>query len=238
MFRAMIQIKSAEIKLHHLSRYANEMENTNIFRVEEIESFREENDKNLADGYEENWEPYIDELHEYGMVFPGLLRYSVVLSTYSVIEETLVGIVKSHMTNSFSREDIKKLNEDFRYRMNSYGNKNTSLLKKLENYMRKEMKINLSFSQKTWGFIMDLKTIRNNIAHNNGRIYDDQNPDRVVKVMQSFGLIPPSSDETSDKDSDEQKAKEIEITKVFIPHMINQVECFLSSLLKETGQVN
>ncbi|KZE04139.1 hypothetical protein B4117_4309 [Bacillus mycoides] len=237
MFRAMIQITSAKITLHHLSRYANEMENTNIFRVEEIERFREENEGNLADENEGNWEPYIDELHEYGIVFPSLLRYSVILSTYSVIEETLVGIVKSHMANSFSREDIKKLNGDFRNKMNSYGNKNTSLLKKLENYMRKEMKIKLSFSQKTWRFIMDLKTIRNNIAHNNGRIYEDQNPDRVVNVMQSFGLIPPLSDGTPDKDSDEQKAREIEITKDFIPHMINQVECFLSSLLKEVQQV-
>ncbi|HHK5599925.1 hypothetical protein CN324_28010 [Bacillus anthracis] len=234
MFRAMIQITSAKIKLHHLSRYANEMENTNIFRVEEIERLREENEGNLADENEENWEPYIDELHEYGIVFPSLLRYSVILSSYSVIEETLVGIVKSHMTNSFSSEDIKKLNEDFHYKMNNYGNKNTSLLKKLENYMRKEMKIKLSFSQKTWKFIMDLKTIRNNIAHNNGRIYEDQNPKRVVKAMESLGLLFHPTDETLD----EKIAREIEITREFIPNMVSQVESFLLLLLEEINKVN
>ncbi|WP_305455500.1 hypothetical protein [Bacillus mycoides] len=234
MFRAMVQVQSAKMKLQYLSRYANEMENTNMFRVEEIERLREENDTNVADGNEGNGETYIDELHEYGIVFPSLLRYSVVLSTYSIIEETLVEIVKSHMTNSFRRDDIQKLNKDFRHKINSYGNKNNSLIIKLEDYMRKEMNTNSSFNQKTWKFIKDLKTIRNNIAHNNGRIYDDQHPKRVVKAMESLGLLPHPSDETLD----EKIAREIEITREFIPNMISQVESFLLLLLKETNKVN
>lgn len=234
MFRAMIQVQSAKMKLQHLSRYANEMENTTMFRVEEIERLREENDINIADGNEENWEPYIDELYEYGIVFPSLLRYSVVLSTYSIIEETIVEIVKSHMTNSFRRDDIQKLNKDFRHKINSYGNKNNSLIIKLEDYMRKEMNINLSFNQKTWKFIKDLKTIRNNIAHNNGRIYDDQHPKRVVKAMESLGLLFHPTDETLD----EKIVREIEITREFIPNMVSQVESFLLLLLEEINKVN
>ncbi|HDX9511330.1 TPA: hypothetical protein ROY06_004653 [Bacillus cereus] len=231
MFRAMVQVQSAKMKLQYLSRYANEMENTNMFRVEEIERLRKENDTNVN---EENWEPYIDELHEYGIVFPSLLRYSVVLSTYSIIEETLVEIVKSHMINSFRRDDIQKLNKNFRHKINSYGNINNSLIIKLEDYMRKEMNTTSSFNQKTWKFIKDLKTIRNNIAHNNGRIYDDQHPKRVVKAMESLGLLPHPSDETLD----EKIAREIEITREFIPNMVSQVESFLLLLLEETNKVN
>ncbi|PEC58441.1 hypothetical protein CN556_24875 [Bacillus wiedmannii] len=234
MFSAMIQVQLAKMKLQDLSRYANEMENTNMFRVEEIERLREEKDTNGADGNEGNWEPYIDELNEYGIVFPSLLRYSVVLSTYSIIEETIVEIVKSHMTNSFRPDVIQKLNKDFRHKINSYGNKNDSLIIKLEKYMRKEMNTNSSFNLKTWKFIKELKTIRNNIAHNNGRIYVDQHPKRVVTAMESLGLLPHPSDETLD----EKIAREIRITREFIPYMINQVECFFAALLKEIEQVN
>lgn len=87
------------------------------------------------------------------------------------------------MTNSFICRDIKNSNKNFCNKINCYGGKNTSLLKKIENCVCKEMNINVSFNQKTWRFIMDLKIIRNNIFHNNGRIYDDQYPNRVVKVM-------------------------------------------------------
>ena len=138
------------------------------------------------------------------------------------------------MINSFRRDDIQKLNENFRHKINSYGNINNSLIIKLEDYMRKEMNTTSSFNQKTWKFIKDLKTIRNNIAHNNGRIYDDQHPKRVVKAMESLGLLPHPSDETLD----EKIAREIEITREFIPNMVSQVESFLLLLLEETNKVN
>ncbi|HFK1670072.1 hypothetical protein [Bacillus cereus] len=213
----------AKMQLDSIRNYANEMERTNTFKLEELTKAAEEDMENLTEEQQdEYWNYRIDEFHELGKTFPSLLRYSIVVSVYSTVEQYLLRIVKPHMAKALGYKGVLELNPKFDgelKKLERIGCKG-SMLRKLGVYMDKRMGIRFPFKSNEWSFIEDLNTLRNNIVHCNGRIYDDRNHKKVNKVIKSYKSVNPSS------------SNEIVLELEFILHMINQVEQFLTLVLE------
>ncbi|HDR7992627.1 hypothetical protein COK77_08080 [Bacillus cereus] len=213
----------AKMQLESICNYANEMERTNTFKLEELLKAAEEDVKGLTEEkVDEYWNYRIDEFHELEKTFPSLLRYSIVVSVYSTVEQYLLRIVKPHMAKALGYEGVLELNpkfDDELKKLQRIGCKG-SMLRKLGIYMDKRMDIKFPFKSNEWSFIEDLNTLRNNIVHCNGRIYDDRNHKKVNKVIKSYESVNPSS------------SNEIVLELEFILYMINQVEQFVSLVLE------
>ncbi|MGG0150733.1 hypothetical protein [Bacillus mycoides] len=218
MFRKAIIRSIAEMQLDTIRKYANEMENTNTFKSQKLSRVIEEQSKTLTEEELDICLEYIqDDLIDLNINFPSLLRYSVVVATYSTMEEAFLGIVKPHMANRY--KDELKLNRNFDKRLNELVGK-SNLLKQLGIYMAKEMDFEFPFNSKEWKFLMDLNIIRNNIVHCNGRTWDDKYPERLKRVIALYDSINYGPN------------KEIVLEREFISFMISQVEKFLFLLLE------
>lgn len=225
-FRKMVVLELAKIKLSNVSRYATEMENTNVFKLEELTRNAEEVERNLTEEEKDlYWEYMIEEFHEVEKIFPSLLRYSVVVLTYSIIEEALLGIVKPHIVNSLTDKEKIELNKEVELNKKCKRNlskyKGANFLETLGNYMNKMMGIEFPFDSEEWNFIMDLDTIRNNIVHCNGKINDDKDPEYIQEVIDSYDLITLSSND------------EMVIEREFVTYMIDQVGSLFSKLINQ-----
>ncbi|AJH82295.1 hypothetical protein FOC88_14810 [Bacillus thuringiensis] len=216
----MIAHTLAKMQLDSIRNYANEMERMNTFKLEELSKAAEEDVKRLSEEeQDEYWDYRIDEFHEFQKTFPSLLRYSIVVSTYSTIEEYLLRIVKPHMAKALGYKGVLELNPNFNDKLRKLKYKG-SLQNKLGIYMNKKMDIQFPFESEEWDFMEDLNIIRNNIVHCNGRIYDDQDHEKVQKVIKLYDTISISS------------SNEIVLEQEFILHMISQVEVFLSLIFE------
>lgn len=221
MFREIIVHASAKIKLDEIRKYTNEMENTNTFKLQKLSEAIEEQSKILTEEELDISLEYIrDDLIDLDNIFPSLLRYSVVVATYSTIEEAFLMIVKPHLASALGYKNELKLNPKFQTKLDHLVGKNV-LLKQLGTYMDRKMDFEFPFHSKEWDFLMDLNIIRNNIVHCNGRTWDDKKPERLERVINRYKTINYGPN------------KEIVLEKEFISHMIKQVESFLSLLLKE-----
>lgn len=224
MFVNVIAHTVAKMQLGSIKDYVHEMEKTNTLKLEELSKSSEEGAKKLTEEEQEiYWEYAIDEFRNLEKTFPSLLRYSTVVLTYSTIEQYLVRVVKPHMANALGYEGIMELNQKFKKEFGKF-NYEGHFLKRLGEYMSNEMGIQFPFDCKEWEFINDLNTIRNNIVHCNGRIYDDQRVEEIKKVIDSYETINISD------------SGEIVIKQDFITHMSNQVELFLSLVFESVQQ--
>ncbi|MFK4389883.1 hypothetical protein ABH916_001811 [Peribacillus frigoritolerans] len=85
-------------------------------------------------------------------------------------------------------------------------------------YIKNDMKIKLPQHYPTWDFILDLNKVRNNIAHNNGRIYDDKDPERLFKIIKQQPYV------------DVTGSNDILIGKEFTKVMLNNIIQFFETL--------
>ncbi|MGG5762639.1 hypothetical protein ACQ3VC_14120 [Bacillus proteolyticus] len=220
----MVAHTLAKMQLDSIRNYAYEMEKMNTFKLEELSKAAEEDAKRLSEEeQDEYWNYRIDEFHELQKTFPSLLRYSIVVSTYSTIEEYLLRIVKPHMAKALGYKGVLELNPNFNNKLRKLKYKG-SLQNKLGTYMNKKMDIQFPFESEEWDFMEDLNIIRNNIVHCNGRIYDDQDHEKVQEVIKSYDTVSISS------------SNEIVLEQEFIIHMISQVEVFLSLIFELANQ--
>jgi len=217
----------AQDQLDSIRTYVHEMERINTFRLEELSRTAEIDAKKLK---EEERDEYFNnkrgDLNKREKTFSSLLRYSIVISVYSTIEQFLFRIVKPHMVESLGYKGILELNPKIDYelkKLQKFGYKGI-MLKKLGMYMNNKMEIQFPFENKEWIFIKDLNILRNNIVHCNGRIYDDRDFEKVKKVIESYSSVTCSS------------SNELILEQEFILYMINQTEIFLSSLLKSANK--
>ncbi|PGB34897.1 hypothetical protein COM07_25915 [Bacillus toyonensis] len=220
----MIAHTLAKMQLDSIRNYAYEMERMNTFKLEELSKAAEEDVKRLSEEeQDEYWDYRMDEFHELQKTFPSLLRYSIVVSTYSTVEEYLLRIVKPHMAKALGYKGVLELNPNFNDKLRKLKYKG-SLQNKLGIYMNEKMGIQFPFESEEWDFMEDLNIIRNNIVHCNGRIYDDQDPEKVQEVIKSYDTVSISS------------SNEIVLEQEFILHMISQVEVFLSLIFELANQ--
>ncbi|SHL25232.1 hypothetical protein SAMN04487918_1011875 [Bacillus sp. bc15] len=216
MFENVIAHTVAKMQVGSIRDYVHEMEKTNRLKLEELSKLSEKSSKELTEEEQDMyWEYVIDEFNDLDKTFPSLLRYSTVVLTYSTIEQYLVRVVKAHMASTLRYEDMMELNRKFKKEFGKFKYEG-HFLRRLGEYMSKEMGIQFPFECKEWEFINDLNTIRNNIVHCNGRMYDDQKVEEIKKVIDSYETINISD------------SGEIAIKQDFITHMGNQVELFLS----------
>ncbi|PGW74485.1 hypothetical protein [Bacillus thuringiensis] len=216
MFENVIAHTVAKMQVGSIRDYVHEMEKTNRLKLEELSKLSEKSSKELTEEEQDMyWEYVMDEFNDLDKTFPSLLRYSTVVLTYSTIEQYLVRVVKAHMASTLGYEDMMELNRKFKKEFGKFKYEG-HFLRRLGEYMSKEMGIQFPFECKEWEFINDLNTIRNNIVHCNGRMYDDQKVEEIKKVIDSYETINISD------------SGEIAIKQDFITHMGNQVELFLS----------
>ncbi|PFJ84005.1 hypothetical protein COJ11_32335 [Bacillus cereus] len=224
MFVNVIAHTVAKMQLASIRDYIHEMEKTNTLKLEELSRASEEEAKKLTDEEQEMyWDHAMDEFHNLEKTFPSLWRYSTIVLTYSTIEQYLVRVVRPHLANALGYEDIMELNKNFKREFNKFGYQG-HFLRRLGLYMCEKMDIQFPFDCKEWEFIDDLNTIRNNIVHCNGRVYDDQKVEEIKKAINSYETINISD------------SGEIVIKQDFIIHMINQVEAFLSLVFESVNQ--
>jgi len=196
------------IRFDYLKSYTEEME-YNIVR--NIESFKNRTDEETS-GYSDDeleyyWDYHIDEFYEIKSVYPSILRYTIVVSVISTLEQTLVRIFNTEFKrNPYSRH-FKTYHE------------NTFIA--LSEYFKHEMKICIPKYNPEWKFILNLNKIRNNIVHNNGRVYDDNNKLLLNKIIKNTPHITISDSE------------EIIIEKEFTDLMIDTILKFLKELFYE-----
>ncbi|PGC09927.1 hypothetical protein COL99_24355 [Bacillus toyonensis] len=212
------------MQLDSIRSYADEMEKANKFKLEELSREAEEDTKDLTEEEQDKyWDWKVDEINEVKKTFPSLLRYSTVVSVYSIIEQALLRIVKPHMAELLKYEDVGKLNPKFNDELRKFKYKG-SLIEKLRQYIHENIDLEFPCSCEEWNFITDLNIIRNNIVHCNGRIYDDQDSERLEKVIASYNSITFS------------ESNEIVLQQEFVQHMIKSVEDFFLLLFNPIPQ--
>ncbi|MGG1486945.1 hypothetical protein ABEI56_23265 [Peribacillus castrilensis] len=193
----------AESRLELLQQYSEEVEDLMDDKLKDFIEYTDNLTKDLPpDNLEEFWDFHLDDYHQIKTDYPSVLRYSIIVSAYSTLEQTLMRIHNQHSTN---REGYKKYNK---YR--------SDILAIIE-YIKIDMGIKIPNDFMELTYINKLTKIRNNIVHCNGRIYDDKNKDRLYKIIKETPFIGDHSDE-------------IMLEKDFIEIMLTNIINFLKIL--------
>lgn len=82
------------------------------------------------------------------------------------------------------------------------------------------MEINILHLADELNFIQSLNKVRNNIVHSNGRIFDDNNPKRIEKIINKSSNL-------------EINSGQLVVKKEYIDEMLFHVNNFLTSIYKE-----
>jgi hypothetical protein len=203
----------ANSRFEMLKDYANEVEG---FIDDKHDTFVKEAEKLTKDFSEEKidhfWDFYLDDYQQIKSDYPSVLRYSIIISAYTSLEQTLMRVHYQHKKN---RNEFKKY-KDIKRGKKLVGKR--SDIEAIMKYIKNDMKIKLPYDYPSWDFISDLNKVRNNIAHNNGRIYDDKDPARLFKIIKQQPYI------------DVTDSNEILIEKEFTEIMLNNIIGFFDTL--------
>lgn len=162
---------------------------------------------NLLRRYLNQVETHIEQLSESQFYtdtqFQMVLRHSIIIAAYTTTEQLLIK-VEAHLSNgSKGYRNYKKMNVI------------TAIIK----YMKEELGVAIPDKFIELDYMNDLNKIRNNIAHNGGRIYDDKFPDRLLRILKNLPYISYSD------------SKEILIEKEFPEVMLTNITQFFNKLL-------
>ena len=91
---------------------------------------------------------------------------------------------------------------------------NGSTISQVQQYFQHEIGMKFPEDTDEWKAILDYNKLRNNIVHNNIRIFDDKSPDRLLNIISRTNYVRPSS------------SKEIEIEAQFCKDAINNANRF------------
>ncbi|QJX65139.1 hypothetical protein HLK66_26015 (plasmid) [Niallia circulans] len=196
----------SEYRLELITLYSNEVENFIESKFDEFIQQADEATKGLSEDEKQNYyEYYYDDLALVRDEYPSILRYSIITATYSSLERALFRI---HYQKSKDRHGFKKYK------------KNNSDLDAILEYITIEMEINILHLADELNFIQSLNKVRNNIVHSNGRIFDDNNPKRIEKIINKSSNL-------------EINSGQLVVKKEYIDEMLFHVNNFLTSIYKE-----
>ncbi|MEQ2528857.1 hypothetical protein WMO40_19455 [Bacillaceae bacterium CLA-AA-H227] len=196
----------SEYRLELIKQYSDEVEKFVASKFDEFVQQAEKATKGLTEDEQQNYYDYFyDDLALVRDEYPSILRYSIITATYSSLERALFRI---HYQKSKDRQGFKK-----------FKNKNSDLDAIIQ-YIRIEMGISIPHKSDELNFIQNLNKVRNNIVHSNGRIFDDNNPNRIEKIVKNSSNL-------------EIASGELVVKKEYIDEMLSNVNSFLSSIYKE-----
>ncbi|MED3691287.1 hypothetical protein P4534_21205 [Peribacillus butanolivorans] len=193
----------SESRLELLQQYSEEVEYLMRDKLKDFIGYTDNLTKDFPpDILEDFWDFYLDDYHQIKTDYPSVLRYSIIVSAYSTLEQTLMRVHNQHSTN---REGYKKYK------------KNRSDILAIIEYIKRDMGIKIPNDFMELTYINKLTKIRNNIVHCNGRIYDDKNKDRLYKIIKKTPHIA-------------EHSNEIMLEKEFIEIMLTNIINFLKIL--------
>ncbi|WP_249593659.1 hypothetical protein [Peribacillus frigoritolerans] len=193
----------AESRLELLQQYSEEVEDLMDDKLKDFIEYTDNLTKDFSPGsLEEFWDFHLDDYHQIKTDYPSVLRYSIIVSAYSTLEQTLMRVHNQHSKNRAGYKKYKKNRNDI-----------SAILE----YIKRDMGIKIPKNYMELSFINKLTKIRNNIVHCNGRIYDDVNKDRLNKIIKETPFIGDHSNE-------------IMLEKEFIEIMLTNIINFLKIL--------
>ncbi|MGG3629614.1 hypothetical protein CHCC19466_0518 [Bacillus licheniformis] len=201
-FTIMIQIAQADIYLDELANY---FEATELSMKQHLNSLRSYTEDNIDDYL---LDQYYDEVRNYEIDFPNLLRYSIIISNISIIDFTLnkiCEVLQEYFPDSTTLRDIKK-------------RKRSSTLQCIRKFL--EEQFNIKIDSDIWNYFFNLNSIRNNIAHNNGTV--DRNPQKAKKLKRFI--------DNTDNINIDLTFSQIVVNKEFIRDMFNKSGSFFKTL--------
>ncbi len=233
LLTAQIIIKLTQNNIKSIRNYAEVVERQIELKSDEIlHSLAQTTDGFTLEEIDFEWENWRNQIRDVDIAYPTLLRYSLVTSIYSTLEQALMRLhnayrhrlTKQQNSNSTGELEDILIPTYKKYKKREYIDKlgeGMSDIQAVGLYISEEIGINFPHPSQEWNFILNLRHIRNNITHCNGRIPEHTNPLQIQKIINDLGhnLIKTSG------------SQEIILKKAFTTHMLNQVEAFLNNLL-------
>lgn len=152
----------------------------------------------------------IDELDKFTETFPAILRKSLFLATYAMLEHSLLGlanILQDHLKLSLSPMDLRG-----------------DGIEVVKDYFKKVGRLPFPDQGEEWQDLVALRTIRNAIAHSDGRV-SKAKQSKCDKLRRDWGT------ELDMHESDDKEFLEVTLGENVIGRLIQTCRTFLHEVI-------
>jgi hypothetical protein len=202
MYRQLV-----EAELEELKRYADALEGALEEEKRRLEKDSEERASTMTE--EQRMELYewaYDDFYRLGETFPRILRYSLFVHTYSLLEHTILRIA-DHLRNS------RKLDL-------SPSDLRDEGITRAKTFLKKVVRVSFPDNGTDWQDILALNHIRNIIVHNTGHFPEDHSKRKQIDAFMTRW----SSDISLDN------IRQFTLSDRFIEHVIETCKHFLDDV--------